>query len=539
MKSVKWLMLAAVATVATLQGRAEWTSAGEVQFASLKALAPQMNTLAAKANFPLLPMLAPQFVSKSGMAEKFGQPRQDGDWGLKLYVSDETMETVWAWPLEGGKEAWLEDNDEKKPEADGTYKYSRKIEGEHAKLISTVLGKDEIVEFATFSADGKWAFLSENAELAKRAAKEGAPFAKPLVKGIALVKLEGEKVFKVAPELFAALEARNRKIKKAAKENGLLKEGDDEDIIEEDDGCDTKFSLVPKNFPGPEVSGFFYTLLKEFRSVNLLVGISKTGLDVRVKAVPAKDSVLNGYTGALKSGELSFDAIPDYSSIAWSSAAVHPEGELGKAWKAMADGIVKSFRDHLNKWNKRTGGGNAQLNSFAKCVDFMAKGVKAVEDSPAKCTQSRFFLAQSDKLDNSKSFAVSFDLAGGAKIGFGEKKPETASDDEVVMLATKTDKEGAFSVGAMDEGVKPSDGKVFAQKFEEAVPELLKADKVLGAARYTVGAQMPDGNVKFSSFYFFSWLENSGAYRIMMRMPSEDIATAVMMLLSRFGAIGG
>ena len=80
---------------------------------------------------------------------------------------------------------------------------------------------------------------------------------------------------------------------------------------------------------------------------------------------------------------------------------------------------------------------------------------------------------------------------------------------------------------------------MFAQKFEEAVPELLKADKVLGAARYTVGAQMPDGNVKFSSFYFFSWLENSGAYRIMMRMPSEDIATAVMMLLSMFGAIGG
>lgn len=540
MKLTKSLMLAGAFALALQPAFAEWAPAGSLQLASLKALAPQMNTLAAKANFPLLPMLAPQIVSKSGLAEKFGQPRQDGDWGVLLYVNDETMETVWVWPLDGGKEAWLEDNDEKKPEADGTYKFSRKIEGEHAKLFTAVLGKDEIVEYATFSADGKWAYLSENAELAKRAAAAGAPFAKPLTKGILTLAVEGEKVFNVAPKLIAAFEERNKKIKKAAKESGILKEGDDdEDIIEEDDGSDTQFSIVPKDFPGKNASKFFYALLKELQSAKLLVGVSKTGLDLRAKIVPAKGSVLNGYTGALKSGELSFDSIPDASSIAWSGAAVHPQGELGEAWKAFADGTIKMFRDHLDKWNKRTGGKNAQLNAFAKVVDYMAKGVKAVEASPAKCVQSRFFLSQSAEEENSKSFAFTFNLADNAKIGFEEKKPATESEDEVVMLPTKTDKEGLFSVGAMDEGVKPSDGKTFAQKFEEAVPELLKAESVLGGARYTMGTQMPSGEVKFTSFYFFSWLEKSGAYRAIARVPSEDIATAVMILLASIGALGG
>lgn len=527
--NAKKILACAAAVFSACIAFAEWAPAGELQVASMKALTPQMSTLASRANFPLLPMIAPQLLSKSSLAEKFGQFRQEDDWGAKFYVQDGELTCVFVWPLDGGKTKWEESFPEYDLDAEGVCKFTDKLngDGDAMAMVREVYGTDEIVRYGAFSADGQWAFLSENRDLAKRAAAEGAPFAKPLVKGIATFSFEGEEVFDSAAKTIGLFEKQQEKIKAAAKKYGQFG-------VKDEESDEEAFSVLPSNFLGKDAAPFFYALLKEMRSAKLLIGVSKTGLDLRGKFTPRKGSVLNGYTGALPAGSLSFDGFPASSAIAWKCASVHPEGPLGEAWKKCAVGAIKSLNDHLTKWNEKTGGMSPELSAFSKTVSFIYNGVEAFNASSAKSTQSGFFMSEND--EGQKSFVVSFNLADNAKIGWEGAVPSNEDEDTIVMSGIKTDKEGLFAVGGKDEGAPDSDGKEFTEKFVKAIPESQQAANILGAARYSLGTPTPDGAIRFSNFYLFAWLDKND-YRTLLRVPSEDIGAAILMVLGLFGMI--
>ena len=232
---IRWLA-GAVAAFAALPGHAAWEPAGAFQVASMKVMTPQISALASKAKFPLLPMLIPQVIAQNPFAERFGMPREDTDWGMKFYVNGETFRSVVVWPLgEGGVEAWRKAH----PKAtlkDGLYTFSVELPGmseEGAKVKCR----------AAFTADGKWACIADDGDLAKRVAGNDPAFDTPLAKGICCLVLEDPSRFGKAA---AFLEKLSESMKEDEDSGDDGDNGDSGDIWKKID-CEASGSPVGAN----------------------------------------------------------------------------------------------------------------------------------------------------------------------------------------------------------------------------------------------------------------------------------------------------
>lgn len=504
--------------------KAEWRRAGELQIASLDSLGPQMNTLAAKAQFPVLPMIVPQFVSQSSMGEKFGEPRKDADWGMVLfYDGGEKIDMAWAWPLgEGGRAAWEKSHATMKPGKNGVYKFVRKLTDDE-ELAKKVLGKDEIVEYGAFSPDGKWAFVSESANAASlAAASKEAPFAKPLKKGMACFEIYDRRMFENAGAISDAMERESEKMRSAL-EAATGKKGKK--------GAE-QFEILPEDFPGKDAKAFSGAVFRELSRLRVVVGVSKTGLDLRVKATPAAGGELAGFGGALPKGGISFAGVPSYANVLFTGASARPSGRLGAAWDRAWRGAFKMLEAHYSKWCKKIPGA-AELVAFKDAVAFCAEGLQAFADSPAKSRSATFFMAENMKGKQGVEFA--FDLEKGP-VGFA--KQAAAQKKEGVLNAVKTDTGKRFAVGCESAGFKHSSGKKLAAAFAAALPEAAMADKPLFAARYGVLTPSAGGGMSMGFVWLFGWLDSSSAYHTIVRIPSKDISKVVMVLMGAVSSDG-
>ena len=218
------------------EGPKTWTSFGELQVAAPKLLMPQIGELASQAKFTILPMIVQQALSAGEPAMHFGAPNEECDFGAKFYFKGKDFKSVAFWPLaKGGVAAWKKANP----------------------------GKE--VKDSAFSGDGKWAFLSDNAALAKLAATKASPFARPLKKGILRLTIDGR-------ELLDNLES----------------------II--GDGMQEYAKAIGQNddLQNDQAMAALARLGHDLNSIRVTLGVSKVGVDLRIKAVPKEGGDLDG-----------------------------------------------------------------------------------------------------------------------------------------------------------------------------------------------------------------------------------------------------
>ena len=73
-KAVLGVALAAACMISRAELPQEWKPIGELQFASMKAMGPQIAELGRQANFTLLPMLVQQGIAGSEPGQAFVSP---------------------------------------------------------------------------------------------------------------------------------------------------------------------------------------------------------------------------------------------------------------------------------------------------------------------------------------------------------------------------------------------------------------------------------------------------------------------------------
>ena len=483
---------------------------GELQVASLNVLLPQINQLATKAQLPMLPMLVPQLVDGE-MAKKFGELEKDRDWGVKLFLKDDgEIVAVPAWPLAaGGKEKWLKNNAGLKPEA-GVWRLVRRF-GEGEEHLKALYGADEMVEYAAFSQDGKWVFLAQEAEFAKKAAALGAPFAKPLAKGMFSCTISGEKTFDSFDTICKKSEEQVRKMKEAA---GIAES-------EETAADGATAGIVPPDFPGPEAKDFALALLKEFKEVRLLAGVSSSGIDLRLRATPRDDSAIASDCGVLPKARRWLDGLPQDSIVAFAAAPFRPAGALGGKWNDFVRGSLKRLNDHIaslpGKAEKPEE--KSEAEAFAATFGYFKDGVEAFAASGAKSQAASFYMAENS--GGAKSYLAKFDLAGGGRAGFDRQPPAGV---------LKTDTGKVFSVGGKDKGWKNDAPGRLADAFAEAVPEAAGAERPVLAGRYVFSVGVSAENTKPFPVWLFGWKDKSSSCRALLRMTAKDFGELMAFL---------
>ena len=302
----------ALALVFAPAAEAAWTQVGELQVASSQALQPQVNFLASKMQFPLLPLVVQQAMAGSDTAKKFGPSRPDANFGAKIFAEGTDTVVVTVWPLgAGGFEGWKAAHPKKKI-VDGLVAYKAKT-------------PEETAQYAAFSADGKWACLAEKKELALLAAKQAA-FATPMKKGLASLVFE-EAFFKIgaadAHGLCAQLEAAMK------------------DLAEE--------PPLPAGFATTTLAPFLSAYLKDLKALRLVLGVSEHGVDLRAKLSPRAGGVLADPSRTLPAAEFAFDGLTTGVDLAFVGVRVAPKGELAKTWPAVADGLLKVLEPDAGK----------------------------------------------------------------------------------------------------------------------------------------------------------------------------------------------
>lgn len=234
-KTALWVALAAACMISKAEEPQDWKPIGELQFASMKAMGPQIAELGRQANFTLLPMLVQQGIAGSEPGQAFGAPPETANWGMKLFMKTNTVAAVIAWPIA------------------------------KAPAPGASLPKD-----AALTKDGKWACLCEDAALAKQVAQAGVSFPKPLKKGFCSLTLDGR-------ELLDRMEDLYRGIAEDAKELAK-KDKNAKDLQVKQDAC------------AVSVCAF----AKDLESIVAVLGVSKRGLDLRFRAKPRAGSDIAG-----------------------------------------------------------------------------------------------------------------------------------------------------------------------------------------------------------------------------------------------------
>ena len=491
---------------------AAWAPAGELQVASTKVLTPQVGTLAAKANFPMLPMILPQVMAESDLAKKFGVAREDADWGAKLFIEGNECVPVWVWPLPKGGVADWQTKHPKKKIVDGLVTYKHKAAPEE--------GHDEPwQEFAVFSADGQWAYLSPKKELAQQAAKDGLKFEKPLAKGIARIDLT-RSVFEAAAKEMSSLNKQLDEVKKTAAAAQGKKDDEDEEA----------FSLLPDDFFGKDAEVFVRAWTKEVESLRVIFGVSSHGLDMRARLTPRAGGALTGPSRTLPAEAFAFTDVPESAVITFVGAPVAPKGELGKAWQTMVDGQLAAVRQHFEgAAQKKETADDVAFQSFARMVSFLTKGISAFRASPTPCTYARFVMAEDEKSNKLVEFR-----AAGLKdpIAFTEKVPELptakpkAKKDKKAssqMASSLRNADGVFAIGGQEKGFAPGKTDTMKDQFTKAIPESAQTKTPLFVARYRVGIGMTADAPIMLSAWMFGWRSDED-YRAMLRVPTEEFA---------------
>lgn len=219
--------------------RAEWQEIGRIQVAPLKVMVPQLQSLASKIKFPLLPMMVSEAIAQCDFAQKIGAMDDSADWGGRFYIGGTNFVQAWFWPVSGGKTAWAKAHPDAKP--------------------------DECF----FTKDGRYASVSDNDVLAKKSADAGFPFSKPMKKGFARLVLDSE-------EFFSQL------TKKA-----------NETIKEIESSSNVKVEI-------PEWNSKLISCAGNVKCLTALLGMSKSGIDLRMRVTPKDGTDVEAILAAVK-----------------------------------------------------------------------------------------------------------------------------------------------------------------------------------------------------------------------------------------------
>lgn len=234
-KTALWAAIAATCMISQAEVPPDWKPIGELQFASMKAMGPQIAELGRQANFTLLPMLVQQGIAGSEPGQAFGAPPETADWGMKLFMKTNTVAGVIAWPIA------------------------------KAPAPGASLPKD-----AALTKDGKWACLCEDAALAKEVAQKGVSFPKPLKKGFCSLTLDGRELLDRMEDIYRGLAEDAEKVMKKEKKS--------KEQRSKQDAC------------AASVCAF----AKDLESLVTVLGVSKHGLDLRFRAKPRAGSGIAG-----------------------------------------------------------------------------------------------------------------------------------------------------------------------------------------------------------------------------------------------------
>ena len=234
-KTALWAAIAATCMISQAEVSPDWKPIGELQFASMKAMGPQIAELGRQANFTLLPMLVQQGIAGSEPGQAFGAPPETADWGMKLFMKTNTVAGVIAWPIA------------------------------KAPAPGAPLPKD-----ASLTKDGKWACLCEDAALAKEVAQKGVSFPKPLKKGFCSLTIDGRELLDRMEDLYHGIAEDAKEMAKKDK--------------------NAKGLQVKQDACALSVCAF----AKDLDSLVAVLGVSKRGLDLRFRAKPRAGSDIAG-----------------------------------------------------------------------------------------------------------------------------------------------------------------------------------------------------------------------------------------------------
>ncbi|MBO7653463.1 MAG: hypothetical protein J6U40_00955 [Kiritimatiellae bacterium] len=529
---IRWLA-GAVAAFAALPGHAAWEPAGAFQVASMKVMTPQISALTSKAKFPLLPMLIPQVIAQNPFAERFGMPREDTDWGMKFYVNGETFRSVVVWPLgEGGVEAWRKAH----PKAtlkDGLYTFSVELPGmseEGAKVKCR----------AAFTADGKWACIADDGDLAKRVAGNDPAFDTPLAKGICCLVLED-------PSRFGKTAAFLEKLSESMKEDGDEEDSGDDGDDEDDDG-DVVFELFSADMLGPDFSRFADEWMKGVQRIRVVLGVSGNGVDIRTRIVPKAGSPLAGETGVLPAEALDFPGIPACATFTLIGVPPAKTGLVAEAGGRFLDHLFSTLQKRIDEMAKAVPD-DRKFQAFNACFGYAIRGVNAFRaaDVPCGYTVLSFdegtngcdrVIFRAAKLARPVAFTekppqplvvkAGENPQEGQKGDAGKPEKEEVKEDEI-PVAIMRNEAGIFEVGGMDRGFTLARTGEVGAAFKRALPESAQTQQPLFAGRLGVTFGEGEASVE-TSFWLFGW-RNKGEYRALLRIASDDLATLVMELV--------
>ena len=497
---------------------AGWKPAGELHVASAKTMQPQLTTVAAKANFPMLPLIPPQVMTQLPGVKKFGVPVEDAEFGARLFVRADASECQWveAWPLPaGGVEAWKAAHPKKKV-VNGVVTWSH-------RASSGPLGRKEPwKEYAAFTADGRWAYLSEDAELVKAAAASGAPFKAPLARGLMSLTLERaalDAAAEVAPTMIDDfLEAQ----KTAAEQLGAA--GKDKlDDAELKAAADEARKYMP----------FLQAFERSVERARIVLGVSEHGLDVRMKLEPRKGSALDGPSRALPAEAMKFTGAPEACGFALVCAPFDLGGELGRlGGELLGDTDTSNLKKLIAKKGEKSDKEKAALEEELEVAEFFAWGTAAFFGSKATCRFISFSAAESHD-GNAKSMRfAAHGVEGGAKIDMAAKPPMKR------VVGRAKNEGGMFELVAERGGFKAGKAGAAGEDFARGIPEWRQAKAPLLAARFRMGVALDEEkkNVQELSLMLLGWRDGD-AYRTLLRFPMEDIAKALSAAMAAaFGA---
>ena len=507
-------LVCAFALCAAATAQAAWTDVGEAQVASVKAMEPQLGVLASMTQFPMLPMLLPQAIAQSDSAKRFGAPRPDAPFGSRFLVEGTTIAEVTAWPLAGGVEAWRRAHPKKKV-VDGVATYRKK----DSVLPGGAGGPT--TEYAAFSKDGRWVYISEKRELALlMAARDGGPFPRPLGKGMAAVSID---VARLPKSAFGDIDF----AKQIGEVQVMQSDGAKAGVgVKAGDGAE---ALIPEGFPGPELAPLLKELAeRQTQNVRVVLGVSAEGLDVRLKLNPVKGGDLEKATvGPLPEDALKFRGVSDGAALAFVCAPVACGGELGRRGAAFMDWILAAFDGHLEKLAKKEAK-NAEIAAFARSAAFMARAMAAFRRGGAASSHVSFHVAE-DKTGAKSMVFGAYGLNGAVQ--FSEKPPVTPKGakpkkGEHLMRGKVVNGGGTFEVRGEDDGFKPEKPGAAGAEFAKALPEHTQAKTPVFAARLRVGAGGQGNPAAAMSTWLFGWRDGT-AYRALARIPADELGRAL------------
>lgn len=240
--------------------RAEWQEIGRIHVAPLKVMVPQLQSLASKIKFPLLPMMVSEAIAQCDFAQKIGAMDDSADWGGRFYIGGTNFVQAWFWPVSGGKSAWAKAHPDAKP--------------------------DECF----FTKDGRYASVSDNDVLAKKSADAGFPFSKPMKKGFVRIVLDSE-------EFFSQL------TKKA-----------NETIKEIEASSNEKVEI-------PEWNSKLISCAGNVKCLTALLGMSKSGIDLRMRVTPKDGADVEAILAAVKAMGATLNPSDNQAKIVFPESA--------------------------------------------------------------------------------------------------------------------------------------------------------------------------------------------------------------------------